>query len=45
MNKINLLIIILILAASSVFAADGVTQFKTDITPDFYELRLFYPRG
>ena len=38
MNKINLLIIILILTATSVFAVDGVTQFKTDITPDIYDL-------
>lgn len=38
MNKINLLIIIFILAASSVFAAEGVTQFRANISPDFYEL-------
>ncbi|MEA3514131.1 MAG: hypothetical protein U9R34_01495 [Nanoarchaeota archaeon] len=38
MNKINLLIIIFILASSSVFAIEGVTQFKANISPDFYEL-------
>lgn len=38
MNKINLLIIIFILAVSSVSAIEGVTQFKANISPDFYEL-------